>query len=415
MGEKPEYIGEGTEGSNMNVLMIGLDSTLAMDKNKVIGDSQDRHRLYGEHLSKLFIIVNSKREQKLTVKGLSDNVIVYPTSSRRFLFTLDTYRIAKKICRENKIDVITTQDPMLTGLVGYFLKRKFNIPLNVQLHGYYLDNKFWLKDSKLFHIWNMIGKFVIKRADCVRVVSKIIGDDLTNKLGIPCERVVTFPVFMNIDKLKNVSTGQDIKEKYQDFDVIVLFVGALIKRKNVDSLLSAAIDVIKKYPKTLFLIVGDGEEKTKLNKLSIKFGIEQNTKFEGKVAQSVLPGYYQACGLFVLPSKEDGWGRVVIEAIACGKPALVSDACGVSDVVIDAECGFVYPVDKPDILAEKVIYLLNHPDLRERMGERGKRYVKGNLDIKKNAYKYRELYEKTIELAKHENEHERSNDNPPDR
>lgn len=387
----------------MNVLMIGLDSTLAMDKEKVIGDSQDRHILYGKYLSNLFYIAPSKREQKLKVKELSDNVIVYPTNSRNILtFIWDAYRIGRKVCKENKIDVITTQDPLLTGLVGYLLKRKFKIPLNVQLHGNYLDNDFWLKDSKLFRILNMIGKFVVKRADCVRVVSSIIKNTLINKLGIPSEKIITFPVFTDVSKFENSASKDNLKGKYRDFDNFVLFVGALIKRKNVESLVSAARDVIKKYPKTLFLIVGEGKERTKLSKLATKLKVGQNIRFEGKVTQKDLPSYYQMCNLFVLPSKEDGWGRVVIEALACGKPVIVSDACGVSDVVISAECGFVFPVNRADILAERIIYLLDNPELREEMGRIGKELVIEKLDIKKNAYKYRELYEKTIELAKQE-------------
>ena len=400
MGEKFKYIRERAGGSNMNVLMISLDSTLAMDKNKIIGDSQDRHILYGKYLSNLFIIVPSPKGVKLGIKKLSVNVTVYPTPSHGLRFVWDAYKIGRRICKENKIDVITTQDPLLTGLVGYLLKRKFNIPFNVQLHGNYLDNEFWLKNSKLFHVWNMIGKFVVKGADCVRVVSSIIRDTLINKLGISSEKVITFPVFTDVSKFENSGLKDNLKEKYRDFENIVLFVGALIKRKNIESLLSAAPDVINKYPKTLVLIIGEGEEKVQLSKLSTKLGIEQNIRFEGKVTQEELPSYYQACSLFVLPSKEDGWGRVVIEALACGKPVIVSDACGVSDVVTNAECGFVFPIDRADILAEKIIYPLEHPELSKKMGERGRRYVIETLDIKKNAYKYREVYERTIELAK---------------
>ena len=384
----------------MNVLMVGTDSTLAMDKDKVTGDSQDRHILYGKYLSKLFIVVLSKKEQKLASKKLSDNVRVYPTSSRRFFFVWDAYKIAKKICRENKIDVITTQDPLLTGVVGYLLKRKFKIPLNVQLHGNYLNNKFWLKNYRFFFVLNTIGKFIVKRSDCVRVVSSIIKNTLINKLDIPSERLVNFPVFVNVEKFRDASKKENIEEKYQDFKNIVFFVGALTKRKNIESLLNATVDVIKGYPKTLFLIVGEGEEKAKLIRLSTKLGIGQNVILEGRVNHKVLPSYYQVSDLLVLPSWTEGFPRVVMEALVCGKPVIVSDACGVSDVVTTAECGFVFPVGRADILAEKITYLLDYSELRKEMGGRGRRYVIENLDMKKNVYKYRELYEKTVELAK---------------
>lgn len=399
MGEKFKYVGKGTGGSGMNVLMIGLDSTLAMDKEKVIGDSQERHILYGKHISKLFIIVPSKKEQRLTVKRLSNNVIVYPTSSRRFLFVWDAYKICKRLCEENKIDVITTQDPLLTGLVGYLLKRKFNIPLNVQLHGNYLNDEFWLGESKLNYFLNFLGNFIVKRADSIRAVSKKVEKNIMLKVNISAEKLITFPVFINIDKFIN-SQKVNPRERFLEFENIILFVGALSKTKDVEALLIAAKNILNKYPKTLFLIVGDGQVRKELEELAQELKIEQNVKFEGAVSYENIPDYYLTCDLLILPSKHEGWGRVVIEALACGKPIIVSDACGVSELVISGECGLVFQVDRPDILAEKIIYLLDDPKLREEMGAKGRGYVIETQDIKKNAHKYRELYEKTVELAK---------------
>ena len=400
MGEEPEHIGEGTGGSGVNVLMIGTDSTLAMDKDKVIGDSQERHILYGNYLSRLFIVVLSKKEQKLTVKGLSDNVTVYPTSSRRFLFVWDAYRIGKRLCRENKIDVITTQDPLLTGLIGYLLKRKYDIPLNVQLHGDYLNNRFWLEESKLNYLFNITGNFIIKRADSIRVVSDSIREKLVKQLSIAGEITFVLPVFTDISRFMKDLPRIDLQDRYSRFRNIILFVGALSKTKNVDLLLRAATDVVKKHPDTLFLIAGKGKEEKRLKELVANLGLEQNIKFEGDIPYEDIPSYYHSCDFLVLPSKHEGWGRVVIEALASEKPVITSDACGVSDLVINVECGFVFPVDRPDILAEKITHLLSDRELSRQMGERGRTYVMENLDIKKNAYKYRELYEKTIELAK---------------
>lgn len=379
----------------MNVLMISLDSTLAMDKDKVIGDSQDRHILYGKYLTNLFIVVYSKREQRLTTKRLSENVVVYPTSSRKGFFVWDAYKISKRICRENKIDVITTQDPLSTGLVGYLLKRKLKIPLNVQLHGDYLNNDFWLKESILNRFLNISGNFIIRRADSIRAVSNNTRNNLVSKIGVLNEKLIVFPVFVNTD-----SENIGYEKQYSKFKNVVLFVGRLSREKNVETLLIAAQKVLNKSPQTLFLIVGDGQKRKDLERFSQELEIEGNVKFEGAVGYKQIRSYYQLCDILVLPSKHEGWGRVVIEALACAKPVIVSDACGVAEFVLNEECGFVFPVDRPDILVEKITYSLEHPELREKMGERGQRYVKENLDIEKNAHKYREMYEKTVELAK---------------
>jgi len=382
----------------MNVLMISLDSTLLMDKEKVIRDSEERHILYGKYLSHLFIVVRAGKGKK--ARRLSDNVTVYPAASGSLCFVWDAYRISSRISRENKIDIITTQDPLLTGIVGYLMKKRYNIPLNMQLHGNYLDNEFHLKNSKLFPILNIIGKSIVKKADYIRAVSSLVEDDLVSKVGIPRERIVTFPVFINTDKFMSISKTTMVQDKYIRFDNIVIFVGELIRRKNIEAFINAASEVIKNHPRTLFLIIGEGPEKMRLLNMVIRLGLRQNVKFEGKVANQHLPSYYQASSLFVLPSKEDGWGSVTVEALASGKPVIVSDACGTKDIVDRANCGFVFPANRPDILAQKIIYLLDNPKIGGDMGERGKEYVKEALDIHKNVFKYKELYQKTMELAR---------------
>jgi len=383
----------------MNVLMIGLDSTLAMDKDKVIGDTQERHILYGKYLSNLYIIVPSPKGLKLKIKKLSENVTVYPTPSRGLYFVWDAYRIGKKICRENKIDVITTQDPLLTGLVGYLLKRRLRIPLNVQLHGNYLNNEFWLKESRSNYFLNMLGNFIIRKADSIRVVSNTIKEKLVRELNIQYESILVLPVFTDISRFAGDLPKFDLRNKYQGFRNIILFVGALSKTKNIDTLLRAAAVVVKKHPETLFLIVGKGKEEKRLKDLLENLGLEQNVKFEGAVPYKLIPSYYHFCDLLVLPSRHEGWGRVVIEALASGKPVVLSDACGSAEFVTNGKCGFVFPVNRYDVLADKIIYLLENPELREEMGRRGRELVTETLNIKKNAYKYRELYKKTIELA----------------
>lgn len=381
----------------MNVLMISLDSTLMMDKERVIEDTQDRHILYGEYVSQLFIVVRSGKGLK--ARKLSDKVTVYPAALESFLFVWDAYRISSHICRGNKIDVITTQDPLLTGLVGYLIRRRFKIPLNVQLHGNYLNNDVWLKQSKLNYLLNILGNYIVKRADSIRVVANRIGQKLALKLNIPAEKFITLPVPTNVARFINYHQGKNFKEKFTEFENVILFVGRLSKEKNVEALLVAAQKLLPMCPETLFLIIGDGPRREDLQKFAKQLEIGQNIRFEGSVSYKDVLGYYYSCDILVLPSKHEGWGRVAIEGLACGKPVIVSDACGVAELVLERECGFTFPYDRPDILAEKIMYLFENPKIREEMGVRGREYVKETLDIEKNAPQYAELYCRTVELA----------------
>ena len=386
---------------NMNVLIIGLDPTLGMYKDQVIGDTQDRLILYGKYLTNLFVIVPPPMEMKLKVKKLSQNVTVYITSSRNLLFFVwDAYKIGKKICEENKIDLISVASPFIIGLVGYMLKRSLSIPLNVQLHGgECLDNNFWLRESKLHHILNILGKFVVKRADSIRAISKRLEDYLINNLNISPNRIINFPI--SIDPKSLLTKGQEatIIMKFSSYENIILFVGRLIKQKYPALLLKAAPLVLKKVPSTLFLIVGEGPERPKLEKLIDRLNIRNNVIFEGKVANDLLPSYYRSSTVFVFPSNYEGWGRVALEAMACGKPIVMTDVgCG-GEAVVDGETGYVVPVGSKTMLAQRIIFLLENSQIREKMGKKCREYVLKTQNREKDGQKWLELSYLTVKLA----------------
>lgn len=391
--------------SNMNVLIISLDATAAMVTTDIIGDFPERLVEYGKHVSKIFVIARSLRKMRLKPKTLGHNVFIYPTSSPGILLsifsTLDTYRIASRILRREKIDVITTQDPFFTGLAGYLLKKRYGIPLSVELHGDYLDNKLWLGESKLNYLRNLLGKFIIKRADAVRdTTAGRIGDYLKNKLSIDASKIAASPFFANVRDFIEFNPSYVIRKKYSNYENIILFVGRLIKAKNIPNLLKAVPEVIASYPKTLFLIVGDGEERVKLEKMVRKMEIEQSVILEGSVSHQALPEYFHSCDIFVLPSNSEGIARVRVEALACGRPVISTDVGAAREVIIDGETGYIVRTSDPKALAQKIIYLLGNPELRQKIGKRGQEWVRETQDIKKICYKYRELFEKAIENAK---------------
>jgi len=393
--------------SKMNVLAIAWDYTSAMDKDnedhKIIGDTQARMVEYAKHLSKFFIITYSPKYLGLKTKKLSEKVTVYPTSSfSRFSFIYDEIKIASNIIKKEEIDLINAQDPFWCGFIGYLLKLRYNIPIVIQIFGEDLDNELWLKERKVHYLLSIMGKFLIKKADGVRVDSKKVEDYVKNNLGVSPYKIFNIPVFINIDKFVNHVVSIGILQKYTHYKNIVLFVGRLTKEKNIPNLIKAAPMVLNTVPNTLFLIVGQGDERPKLEKLVMELGIEDNFIFAGAVPD--VADYYHLSDLLVLPSNHEGRAIVIVEAMACGKPVISTDVGGAHDVIVDEKTGYIVPVNNSDLLAQKMIYLLENPGLSKEMGRNGQVLVKKTQDIFKNAYKYRELCEKTLELARGRNE-----------
>jgi len=127
----------------MRVLMISTDRTLLSTDS---GDAFERHQGYTKNINQLDIIVFSKRGFN---KKSKDLLTVYPTNSTTKLnYIFDAFQKAKNIYFPDKFDLIVCQDPFLTGLTGWFLKKRFNVPLLIHFHGDFWQNKYWLRKPK---------------------------------------------------------------------------------------------------------------------------------------------------------------------------------------------------------------------------------------------------------------------------
>ena len=101
---------------------------------------------------------------------------ILPTLSRkRWLFPADAYRLASAVCRAGGADLVVTQDPFFTGLVGYSLKRRYGVPLCVQFHSDNIGSEWWLRESPKHRPMELLGKWIARRADTLQVVSGTIA------------------------------------------------------------------------------------------------------------------------------------------------------------------------------------------------------------------------------------------------
>ena len=186
----------------MRILMISIDRTLL--GTDYSGDVLERHQKYAQLAGKLDIIVLSKKAQSSDrVKSFSKNKIspeltVYPTnSSRKINYISDVFEIAKKIYWPDKFHLIVTQDPFLTGLAGWLIKKRFKVPLLVHFHGDFWRNKYWLRERWFNPMFLVLSKFLIKGADGIRVVSSGIKKKLI-KAGIDKSKIKVIQIFWYI-------------------------------------------------------------------------------------------------------------------------------------------------------------------------------------------------------------------------
>lgn len=163
---------------------------------------------------------------------------------------------------------------------------------------------------------------------------------------------------------------------------VVVCVSRLVPRKGQDTLIRAMPQILRQVPDAVLLIVGGGPYEKDLHRLAAETGVAGSVRFTGAVPWSELPAHYGAGDVFAMPCRTrrggldvEGLGIVYLEASATGLPVVAGDSGGAPDAVLDGETGWVVRGESAEDTADRVSTLLLDPELRARMGERGRAWV----------------------------------------
>lgn len=231
--------------------------------------------------------------------------------------------------------------------------------------------------------------------------SVVLNEPLRLRLiekGIREERIEVIPNGVNVDDFSmSREEVERVRAKYRLEGITVLFAGTLTPRKGADHLVRAAELILKEREDVTFLLVGnyrlDEGFASKVMRYVRNRGLGGNIRFTGFVPYEDLKALYSACDIFVLPSLEEGFGVVLTEALASGKPLIGSNVGGIPMQIKDGWNGFLVEPANEEQLAEKIGYLLDNVEVRERMGKNSRALAGEEFDWAKIAERYLKLYE----------------------
>lgn len=356
----------------MNVLMFSSDREIFNEQSAV----RERMSEYGRYMATLHIIVFTRHTHGFSRAQIAENVWVYPTNSRsRWHCVFDAARTGRDIIgnwildignsRENFI--VTSQDPFEIGLAAWCVARRKKCALQLQIHTDIFSPCF-ARESLKNRIRVRIARFLLPRADCVRVVSERIKHSLIERHIVPESRIAVLPVFVDVQKIRSAPITVDVHKKYRQFDFVILMVSRLTREKNIGLALASLQTVVRTHPHTGLVIAGEGPERAILEADTIRRGLQHNVIFTGAVDFSTLISYYKTADLYLLTSNYEGYGRTLIEALAVGLPMVVTDVGIAREITQNRKHNIIVPIGDIISLTQRIITSL------EKRRESGQTY-----------------------------------------
>ena len=203
---------------------------------------------------------------------------------------------------------------------------------------------------------------------------------------------------LEIKRFLAAKSGTEIRRLYNitDLEKVIGVVSRLAPLKGYEYLIEITPTIIREFPQTRFLFVGDGILRDKLRTEALRLGVLDHIIFTGLVEPERIPEFINAMDILVHPSLREGLARTLPEALALKKPVISFDIDGAREVVIDGETGLLVPPAEVNKLAEAILTFLREPERAKQMAENGYQIVSAQFPAGKMVKDIDSLYQKLL-------------------
>jgi len=233
------------------------------------------------------------------------------------------------------------------------------------------------RNSVVAYAKKRIYALAYPHADHFVAISQGIKDDMVNSFRIPGDRISVIHNPVDIDRITRMARCGVMHPWLQagSSTPVLVAAGRLVEQKGLDVLLHAFAIAAQSTPARL-IVLGRGVLRDQLLSLSGQLGVSDHVDFAGFQANPY--SFMRNSQLFVLSSRWEGLGLVILEAMATGTPVVATDCpFGPGELVSDGETGLLVPVEDPEALARAITYALSNPDHAAAMSARARQFVQG--------------------------------------
>lgn len=304
------------------------------------------------------------------------------------LFFIPTLFRLARFLKQQRIDLVCAEYPLPYMMYFILLRRWSRFKLLVGLHG---------DDVLSLHLLSKLDQAVVRtlvrQSDWVLAHSSSLLEQAERVFGHAMTTRSYLPYGVECEEIRERAMAvrrQDILQKRP----YILTVAKLYERKGIDILLKAISRLRPRLDGHCFLVVGDGPEEQRLRAMATELDIDQHVAFVGEVPAREIPMWFQYCEFFVLPSRSEPFGIVLLEAMALGKAIVATRVGGIPEFIRNEDTGLLVGSDDCEALSEGIRRLLLDQELRARLGKNGMQSVETRYDYRNLILRYEELFQR---------------------
>ncbi|MCC7087158.1 MAG: glycosyltransferase family 4 protein [Pirellulales bacterium] len=312
---------------------------------------------------------------------------------RRATDYLHLIRRLASVCRRYKADVIHAGCCIPEGFAAWLLRKFTGRRYLLFVHG----EEMRIAGGSRELVW--MARQVLCGADRIIANSHNTARILREEWQVADDRIAVLHPGVDTSRFRPAARDLAVRESLGwGQRPVVLTVGRLQKRKGHDMLIRALPTIRAAVPDVLYSIVGDGQERRTLETLARELGLHDHVQFRGEPNDAELVRCYQQCDLFALPNREvcgdiEGFGMVLVEAQACGKPVIAGRSGGTAETMNVPETGRLVDCDRPEPLAEMLADLLIDREQLNHMGKAARAWAVERFDWEPLTHLASEIFE----------------------